>query len=138
MTDMLAGAEHKRKTYACLVRLSRPYTKEDITTLNAVRDLEIVQRTPIRVLHRRTQIERTKTVHWMRCEELAEVSAHSSMRCFVLRMSTSAGAYVKEIVHGDRGRTVPNVGSLLGCSADILQLDVDEVLMANTTTTGVR
>jgi hypothetical protein len=27
-------------------------------------------------------------------------------------------------VHGDFGRTLPNVGSLLGCAADILSLDV--------------
>ena len=31
---------------------------------------------------------------------------------------------MKEFVHGDLGRTVPNVGSILGCRADILQLDV--------------
>jgi hypothetical protein len=131
MADMLAGAEHKRKTYACLVRLSRPYTQEDLAKLNTVCDLEIVQRTPIRVLHRRTQIDRTKTVHWMRCEEMMGASAGISKRCFVLRMATSAGAYVKEIVHGDRGRTVPNVGSMLGCAADILQLDVDEIVMTS-------
>ena len=33
-------------------------------------------------------------------------------------------AHVKEFFHGDFGRTVPNVGSLLGCSTDIMQLDV--------------
>ena len=32
-----------------------------------------------------------------------------------------------EFVHGDFSRTVPNVGSLLGCSSDILALDVEEV-----------
>jgi len=35
-----------------------------------------------------------------------------------------AGTYVKEFVHGDLGRTTPSVCSLLGCQADILQLDV--------------
>jgi len=49
---------------------------------------------------------------------------------FLLRLVTSAGAYVKEFVHGDMGRTQPNVGSLLGDDggADILQLDVVNVL----------
>ena len=28
-------------------------------------------------------------------------------------MTASAGTYIKEFVHGDRGRTVPSVGSLL-------------------------
>ena len=47
---------------------------------------------------------------------------------FNLFMTTSAGTYVKEFVHGDRGRTRPNVGLVLGCDADILQLDVVELL----------
>ena len=44
---------------------------------------------------------------------------------FVLFVLSSAGTYIKEFVHGDLGRTVPNVGTLLGGnSVDILQLDV--------------
>jgi len=39
----------------------------------------------------------------------------------------SAGTYIKEFVHGDLGRTVPSVGSLLESEADILQLDVSNV-----------
>jgi tRNA pseudouridine synthase 10 len=50
-------------------------------------------------------------------------------RFFILKMTTSAGMYVKEFVHGDLGRTQPNVGSLLGCEADILQLDVLSLIM---------
>lgn len=41
-----------------------------------------------------------------------------------MNLRTSAGTYVKEFVHGDLGRTVPSVCSLLGSQADILQLDV--------------
>jgi tRNA pseudouridine synthase 10 len=39
----------------------------------------------------------------------------------------SAGTYIKEFVHGDFGRTQPNLGSLLDCNAQILQLDVMDV-----------
>lgn len=39
-------------------------------------------------------------------------------------MWASAGTYIKEFVHGDLGRTTPNVGSLIGKEVDILQLDV--------------
>ena len=42
-------------------------------------------------------------------------------------MTTSAGLYVKEFVHGDRGRAVPSLGSMLKCQADIMQLDVLDV-----------
>jgi tRNA pseudouridine synthase 10 len=52
-------------------------------------------------------------------------------RFFILRLTTSAGTYVKEFVHGDMGRTEPNVGMLLGCDADILQLDVADVIMTS-------
>ena len=36
-----------------------------------------------------------------------------------------AGTYIKEFCHGDFGRTVPNVGALLGnCEVHIAELDV--------------
>lgn len=40
-----------------------------------------------------------------------------------------AGTYIKEFVHGDLGRTHPSIGSILGCRAEILQLDVTDVKM---------
>ena len=45
----------------------------------------------------------------------------------VLELDTSAGMYIKEFVHGDLGRTEPSLASLVGCDADILQLDVLDV-----------
>lgn len=44
-----------------------------------------------------------------------------------VHLKLDPGTYVKEFVHGDLGRTVPSVGSLLNCRADILQLDVTNV-----------
>ena len=34
---------------------------------------------------------------------------------------------MKEFVHGDCGRTVPSVSSLLGCKTDIVELDCEGV-----------
>lgn len=48
---------------------------------------------------------------------------------FELSLLTSAGTYIKEFVHSDEGRTEPSVGTLLGCKADILSLDVLEIVM---------
>lgn len=39
-------------------------------------------------------------------------------------MLASAGTYIKEFVHGDLERTIPNVGTILGVETDIIQLDV--------------
>ena len=44
---------------------------------------------------------------------------------FKLYLKTQAGTYVKEFVHGDLGRTRPNISELLGFPADILALDVE-------------
>lgn len=43
---------------------------------------------------------------------------------FRLRLTTQAGAYVKEFVHGDFGRTKPNLTMILNRFVDILELDV--------------
>lgn len=82
-----------------------------------------MQETPVRVLHRRTLMTRPKVIHAAACEVL-------NQHYMLLRLTTSAGTYVKEFVHGDRGRTFPNVASILGCDADILQLDVENLLDA--------
>lgn len=48
---------------------------------------------------------------------------------FCLRMSTSAGTYVKEFVHGDCGRTSPSISSLLGgARIDITELDCEGII----------
>jgi hypothetical protein len=59
----------------------------------------------------------------------APIEGDPSGRFFTLEMRTQAGTYVKEFAHGDFGRTRPSVGELLGCEADILQLDVTDVEM---------
>ena len=102
-----AGAESKRKEYVALCWASRNISQAELDAkLGAVKDLAINQLTPIRVMHRRTVMNRPKTVHCMRAERL-------NRRWFLLYLTTSAGMYVKEFVHGDLGRTTPNVGSLL-------------------------
>ena len=42
-----------------------------------------------------------------------------------------AGTYIKEFVHGDEGRTRPNVSSLLGAAepSKCLTLDVEQIHM---------
>ncbi|RXG68625.1 putative tRNA pseudouridine synthase Pus10 [Armadillidium vulgare] len=44
-----------------------------------------------------------------------------------LFLNTQAGTYIKEFVHGDFGRTTPNLGSILGAKCDIIALDVENV-----------
>ena len=48
---------------------------------------------------------------------------------FLLKLATQAGTYVKEFVHGDFDRTVPNLANILGCDVDIIALDVEEIVL---------
>ncbi|CAA0813370.1 Pseudouridine synthase family protein [Striga hermonthica] len=121
---MREGESEKQKQYAALVWISRPLNDEDACTLSSLKDMQILQKTPIRVLHRRSPLGREKTIHWMRIERIA-----GSSQYFMLHLCTQAGTYIKEFVHGDLGRTHPSVGSILGCRAEILQLDVTDVKM---------
>jgi len=38
-----------------------------------------------------------------------------------------SGIYVKELIHGDRGRTQPSMAELLGRSCEVVELDVLDV-----------
>ena len=77
---------------------SSAVTEEEASKLNRPEEFVIDQRTPVRVLHRRSSAVRKKTIHSMQC---TFVSPHY----LVLDLVTQAGTYVKELVHGDMGRT---------------------------------
>ncbi|XP_075391956.1 tRNA pseudouridine synthase Pus10 [Tenrec ecaudatus] len=117
---MKEGEAEKTKTYSALIRTNKAIREKDIEFLNGIKDLKIEQKTPLRVLHRRPLAVRARLIHTM---ETRYVDEHH----FRLRLKTQAGTYIKELVHGDFGRTQPNIGSLLSVTADILELDVESV-----------
>ncbi|XP_062025079.1 uncharacterized protein LOC133741150 isoform X1 [Rosa rugosa] len=121
---MREGEAEKQKQYTALVWTSRILKDEDLQSISSIKDMRILQRTPIRVLHRRSPLEREKIIHWMRIERIV-----GSSQYFLLHLCTQAGTYIKEFVHGDLGRTQPSFGSILGTRAEILRLDVTDVKM---------
>ncbi|CUF97571.1 Hypothetical protein, putative [Bodo saltans] len=113
-------SESKTKTYRCVVWCSRPITSNHddvLLRVNALKDVSVSQRTPLRVLHRRSLLDRPKIIHGITCQR---VNDHWLM----VDLETQAGTYVKEFIHGDNGRTSPSLGELLGGRTDIIQLDV--------------
>lgn len=66
----------------------------------------------MRVLHRRTLMVRDKIVHKV---NIVPVNSNYAL-VFVL---ASAGTYIKEFIHGDLERTMPNLGCYMG-KCDIL------------------
>ncbi|XP_010539815.1 PREDICTED: putative tRNA pseudouridine synthase Pus10 [Tarenaya hassleriana] len=121
---MREGEGEKRKQYAALVWISRPLEDKDLESISSLKELKILQRTPVRVLHRRSPLDREKIIHWMNIEKI-----EGNCQYFLLHLCTQAGTYIKEFVHGDLGRTSPSIGSILGCRVEILQLDVTDVKM---------
>ena len=121
-TAMKAGVETKCKRYRAIVHSTAALTDATLAPLTALTfPLTVQQRTPIRVLHRRSAMTRVKLLHGL---EWHRINAH----WLQLDIVTSAGMYVKEWVHGDRGRTVPSMTSLLGSLCECVQLDVTELL----------
>ncbi|XP_034542979.1 putative tRNA pseudouridine synthase Pus10 isoform X2 [Notolabrus celidotus] len=120
MSRMKEGEEEKTKSYTALIWTQNPIEKEDITFIDDIKDLTLDQKTPLRVLHRRALAVRQRVIHSMNTRYL---DAHH----FHLGLKTQAGTYIKEFVHGDFGRTKPNLCELLKSDTDILELDVESV-----------
>jgi len=126
------GEDQKRKTYTALCVIRKEFSIDWIKEkLEAITDLELGQNTPIRVLHRRPDAKRIRTVYYMQVESpmtsLPDVAVNENHHLFLLKLATQAGTYVKEFVHGDFGRTEPNVAQILGCDVDIIALDVEKI-----------
>ena len=122
-TEVVKKAEvNKMKIYTCFVWVKKELNNEDINKLNNIKNLELIQKTPIRVLHRRSLMDRKKLIYEMKAEKISD-------HFMILDVISSAGTYIKEFVHSDLMRTEPSVKSLLNCDVDILQLDVRDFIL---------
>ena len=111
----------KIKKYLAVIYTSKKIEKNVIN--NLIKDnLDINQITPIRVLHQRAYKERKKQI--ISLKEIEKINDHF----IIIEIIASAGTYIKEFINGDLGRTFPNLGSLLDCECDILQLDVEDII----------
>jgi len=119
----LKKAESAQKEYRVIVEFENAVSDEDLRTLEAQLSNALVkQQTPLRVLHRRADLIRERYIYKVKVKKVSLKSAEMEIRC-------QGGLYVKELVSGDEGRTVPNVSELLGNRATPLKLDVLNVIM---------
>ena len=109
----------KTKKYIAVIYSSKEVDKN---VINSIKNLEINQLTPLRVLHQRALKERKKQI--LELKEVERINEHF----LIIEIIASAGTYIKEFVHGDCGRTYPNLEVLLECECDILQLDVEDIV----------
>ncbi|XP_063426477.1 tRNA pseudouridine synthase Pus10-like isoform X2 [Mytilus trossulus] len=118
--NLKEGEMEKTKCYSALCWAAEPLTADKLLKLDSIKDLVMQQKTPIRVLHRRPLATRERTIHSMSAK--LQDDHH-----FILLLNTQAGTYIKEFVHGDFGRSTPNMCTLLDMECDILTLDVESV-----------
>lgn len=107
------------KTYRALVETKSEIKRSDLKKLKQLVDV-IKQRTPLRVLHRRSNRVRKRKVLLLKVK-------YKDRRHFLMEIKTEAGTYIKELISGDGGRTRPSVSYLLDREAKCKELDVVKI-----------
>ncbi len=105
------------KTYRILVTFEKSVTKKDLEKLKKLKGKTINQQTPNRVLHRRANKTRPRKVKEIKWKILSKNKIEFEVK-------GEAGLYVKELIHGDQGRTKPSVAEILDNPAKVEELDV--------------
>jgi tRNA pseudouridine synthase 10 len=119
----LKKAESAQKEYRVLVEFERDTSEDELKTLEQQLTGGLIsQQTPLRVVHRRADLTREKYIYKVKVKKVAPNQAELIVQC-------QGGLYVKELVSGDAGRTVPSVSGLLGTGAKTLKLDVLKVII---------
>ena len=119
----LKKGEGSTKVYKVLVDFDRDVSDEELAAVpKSLNKAVIRQRTPLRVLHRRADLVREKYIYEAHLKRLAPNRAEMKIRC-------QGGLYIKELISGDEGRTVPSVASIINVEAKPLELDVLKVIM---------
>jgi tRNA pseudouridine synthase 10 len=119
----LKRGETKQKEYHVVMEFENRITPRDLRTLKErLTNALILQKTPLRVLHRRADLTREKYIYEVNVKKLSPNKAEMRIRC-------QGGLYVKELVTGDEGRTANSVSEILNNKAKPLKLDVLNVIM---------
>jgi tRNA pseudouridine synthase 10 len=109
------------KVYNLKVTFKEPVSTDKLEdAINSLIGVQIHQRTPQRVAHRRADLVRKRYVHNMKLVEKNDEFAIIEVHC-------DGGLYVKELTSGDDGRTEPSLTGLLGIQAKVEELNVIKV-----------
>lgn len=109
------------KVYRAVVEFEGEPSSEDLLALEeALNNRTVQQKTPVRVLHRRSDRVREKQIYKISIRRLKPNLVEMLIR-------SQGGLYVKELITGDDGRTRPSVAEVTHIPAKCVELDVMEV-----------
>jgi len=91
-----------------------------VAALGDLNGTTIHQRTPERVSRRRADLVRKRAIR-----DISLVGREDGL--VRINIVAEAGTYIKELLHGDSGRTEPSLASLLGTGVTVLELDVLDI-----------
>ncbi len=111
-----SGKAHKK--YSILVEVEGDFSDDDVKlSLSLLKGALISQRTPQRVAHRRADKERKRNVVDISLRGVEEGQ-------YRIEVLGDAGLYIKELISGDEGRTIPSLTECIGAPAKVTALDV--------------
>jgi tRNA pseudouridine synthase 10 len=119
-------SEKSAKVYRAVVEFERDLDKEAISAVKGLNNRLIEQLTPLRVTHRRAIKIRKRYLYEIKVKMLKPNLVEMLLRC-------EGGLYVKELMHGDEGRTTPSVTEVVGIPVKSIVLDVMSIEMGAST-----
>ena len=116
--ELKSLATKTQKTYRAFIELEKEVSDEKILKLvKELKGIKIKQRTPQRVIHRRADLERIRTVFDISIRKITPKELEAEI-------TGEGGLYIKELISGDNNRTKPSFTSILGTNAKCIRLDV--------------
>jgi tRNA pseudouridine synthase 10 len=113
-------SEKSEKTYQVEVEFEKDIDKEKLKELKKLEGQAILQKTPTRVLHRRSDKVRkriVKKISW---------KLFGKKKC-IFKIRAQSGLYIKELISGDQGRTSPSIAELISNKPKKIKLDVIKI-----------
>jgi len=115
--------ERYDKTYLAEVEFEKKIDRKKLKLLKQLTKEPIIQKTPLRVVHRRADKFRKRRVK--------KISYKVRGKKLVLKIRTEAGLYIKELISGDNGRTKPNISDMIENKVKKISLDVIKIHAKN-------
>jgi tRNA pseudouridine synthase 10 len=114
-----SSSPNSKKKYRAIISLSSPINNAELLRLKEFGKNKTIldQRTPERVSHRRADLIRNKIIYNFKVEPKDETHIE-------LEILAQGGAYIKEFISGDEGRTTPSISSVLNQKTYCKYLDV--------------
>ncbi|MFQ5761604.1 MAG: tRNA pseudouridine(54/55) synthase Pus10 [Candidatus Bathyarchaeia archaeon] len=117
----IKASEASEKWYKAVAEADSEVSDAEIEKVqNQLNACTVKQRTPRRVLHRRADRTRERYIYEVKTMRLTPTTFNINIRC-------QGGLYAKELIHGDGGRTAPNVSEILGKTVRCVELTVMDV-----------